>query len=250
MIRPFVPSDGTTFESHAADARIAENAGIDYSIRGQTSASQLHGHRSISVEVFPPNTPQMIPQSPDIKLRMTSSRGLSSARDSGSRSSARTARSAISESRLSTTDLLKANEILRRENERLRLRILRASRDAATSSTTASASSPSGMPSSRGNQHTPSRPTTRVVRFTDIRPPKSAGAQLSTPPLPPPPSAPIINAHRPPTQPAAAPPPPIVPGPSPFAGFFRHFARPPRAGATNLPELRFREWVGNSGSLF
>jgi hypothetical protein len=240
MIRPYIPSHGG-HGNRVDDARtisIDDKSALGDQRRAKSNGQNL---RSSSVEVVPPDSPQISLRTLDSPPQ-TSDSGRNSVRISGSRGSARIKSAAVSESRLSTTDLLKANEVLRRENERLRLIILRANPDvvSATATTNSRAETESGeKPSSRGSIHTPALPSTRVVRFREGSP-VSVQTKPGRPPPPPPPT--------PPSKPET--PPVVAPGPSPFSGFFRHSGRPPRAGPPNLPDVRFREWVGNSDSLF
>ena len=153
--------------------------------------------------------------------------------------------------RLTTTDLLRANEALRRENERLRLRLLRAqASDAGGSAANSDPPDLSVPPSS-------SPPSVRSTADRDRRLRSGHGGVT----LPPPPSrrrstaspanpaTPAIPRSSPPPQSAPPPPRSAVPR-SPFVGFFRHCARPGGPGAGNLSQLRFREWVGHAPSLF
>jgi hypothetical protein len=214
--------------------------------RNPSSKINFHPHQSVYVELIVPGTAQGITGSPHTTDLPRKSTGRCTTRSSERSIRLPTGVSSCTSARLNTTDLLRANEALRRENERLRLRLLRAQASDAGDSTP--------VPDPPGLSVPPSS-APPSVRGTASRLPRSRGSGAALPPPPPSGGRAAATPATPatPGQPPPLPPPPPLAPRSAFAGFFRHCSRPGRPGrpcAGNLSDLRFREWVGHAPSLF
>ena len=246
-----------SLDDNRANLKELKTSGEPHQSQKPSSYLNQSLNRSVYIEVAAPSTGQGISGTQPNTREPTSSNPPTSSQRCKTRSTERSIRlttggSSCTSARLTTTDLLRVNEVLRRENERLRLRLLRA--QAADAGGDASGRTADSEPPSLSVP--PSSVPSSVRSATSrLRCSRNGGAA----PLPPPPPSGKRSAATPatPATPAtlATPTTPLLPprpaaSRSPFVGFFRHCTRPCRPGAGNLSELRFREWVGHAPTLF